>query len=133
MKKSIEALAGEIAPFLTEKYLSRLAQLLYYELLKRKKISSLERFLKLLRQERAKGENRLTLEIISAKELTEQEKELIKKRIERKYHPLKIELIYEEDERILGGVKISSAKETIDLSWTGKINKLKKAIGASYG
>ncbi|MFH1855188.1 MAG: F0F1 ATP synthase subunit delta [bacterium] len=125
MKYSFAELARVSQDSLDPQNLSRLAKTLWLELQKQKKFSQLDRLLRLIDEEKAKRDGKIIVKVTSAQKLDEQMKLDIKKKIESKTG-LKTEASFLEDQSILGGLKIKIQDEVLDLSWRGKLEKIKQ-------
>lgn len=125
MKYSLAELARVSQDSLDRRSLSRLAKTLWLELQRQKKFSQLDRLLRLIGEEKAKRDGKIIVKVTSAQKLDEQMKIDINKKIESKTG-LKAETSFFEDQSILGGLKIKIQDEILDLSWRGKLEKIKQ-------
>jgi len=125
MKYSLAELARVSQDSLDRQNLSRLAKTLWLELQRQKKFNQLDRLLRLIDEEKAKRDGKIMVKVTSAQKLDEQMKLDIAKKIESKTG-LKAETSFSEDQSILGGLKIKIQDEVLDLSWRGKLEKIKQ-------
>ena len=78
-------------------------------------------------QKVAKREGKTRAIVFSAKELTSNEVASITKKLEARYGT-KVDLENKVDLELLGGIKIVTQDEVIDLSWRGKLTNLQRMI-----
>ena len=69
------------------------------------------------------------IRIISAKDLSEAEKEKVIQSIKRNKPDVRFKLTYEVDPAILGGLQIYAGTEFLDCSLRSRIEKLKTELG----
>ena len=128
MKRTINDLAEITAQKLESDNVSLIAKTLWFELQKQKKFSHLDEALLKIRRIRASKENKIIVEIQSHKELTDAEKKDAETKIEQKLQS-KILPRYSVHSQLLGGLKIKIDDEILDLSWRGKLEKIKEKTG----
>ena len=127
MKQSLDKLAEISLEKLDTKNHQELARALWFELNKSKRMSSIDILIeKIRRLYEAKQQKSVAL-VTSAKELSEEELEIIKQKLENKFDK-KFYLETQIDKSILGGLKIQMDDEVIDLSWQGKLSQLKERL-----
>ena len=105
-----------------------LAKSLWFELQRQKKLSNLDQLIAEVRRRKAREENRIIVEIFSSVELEEVEKNDINEKLEKKLDS-KIMPRYKIDSSLLGGLKIKINDDVLDLSWRGKLEKIKDKTG----
>lgn len=127
MKQTINQLAEEVAERLNQKTVKPLSRTIWFNLQRSKKLSQKERLLELVAQKVAKREGKTRAIVFSAKELTSNEVASITKKLEARYGT-KVDLENKVDLELLGGIKIVTQDEVIDLSWRGKLTNLQRMI-----
>lgn len=128
MKRTVNDIAKLAAGKLSDDNIEQLAKSLWFELQKQKKISRLDEMISLVREIRAKSNKQIIVEITSAEELTDPEKQMLEEKIVKKLDS-KILPRYKVDKKLLGGLKIKLGDGILDLSWRGKLEKIKESTG----
>ncbi len=128
MKRTVNDIATIAAGKLSDDNIEQLAKSLWFELQKQKKISRLEEMISLIREIRAKSNKEIIVLITSAHELTGSEKQILEEKLIKKLDS-KILPRYEVDKKLLGGLKIKLGDGILDLSWRGKLEKIKESTG----
>ena len=128
MKRTINDLADITANKLKSDNVESLAKSLWFELQRQKKLSNLDQLIAEVRRRKAREENRIIVEIFSSVELEEVEKNDINEKLEKKLDS-KIMPRYKIDSSLLGGLKIKINDDVLDLSWRGKLEKIKDKTG----
>ena len=128
MKITLLSLADKTVDALDKYDTKQVAKSVWLELLRQKKLSSLDRFIELVEQRGAQKKGRLRAYVTSAAKLNDDDLVNIEKKLEQKYHQ-PVDIDAQIDSNILGGIKIKIADEIIDMSWRGKINSLKVKLG----
>jgi len=130
MKQTINQLAEEVAERLNQKTVKPLSRTIWFNLQRSKKLSQKERLLELVAQKFAKKQGKTRAIVFSVKELVPAEITGVIKKLETRYGT-KINLENKVDPTLLGGIKIVTQDEVIDLSWRGKLDDLRKKIEAN--
>ena len=128
MKRTINDLADISAKKLDQDNVEVLAKSIWFELQRQKKLSNLDQLISKIRERKARDENRTIVEISSSSKLSEIEKKEIIEKIETKIKGL-IMPRFEINENLLGGLKIKINDDVIDLSWRGRLEKIKDKTG----
>lgn len=128
MKRTANELAEIIASRLNDNNVQEIGRSLWFDLQKQKKISRLDEIIELVRRKVADKNNQIIVKILSAVELSSEEKNTLENKLTTKLGS-KIHTRYFLDESLLGGVKIKINDEILDLSWRGKLEKLKEKTG----
>lgn len=129
MKASINKLAQISSERLNSQNVSSMAKTIWLELQSNKKFNKLDELLDKIREQIAKKSHLKIAEIICSKSLSEQEKDVIVNKIERKYG-FRIMPVYQTDKTILGGIKVKIEDEVIDLSWRGQLQLIRTRLEA---
>jgi F-type H+-transporting ATPase subunit delta len=127
MKKSLDRLAEISAEKLNDKNYPELAHALWFELNKSKRVSSTDVLIDKIRKIYEARQDRLVAKIISTDDLSADQLELIKTKLEKKYNS-KFYLETAIDKSLIGGIKIQINDEVIDLSWQGQLSQLKERL-----
>ena len=96
-------------------------------LIDKKQLLLLPKITKLFKELYAKYQQLLILKVICATELDEQQKQALKKSLEIRLKS-QLQLNYEIDAALIGGIKIYFDNEVIDLSISGQLQRLKAMI-----
>ncbi len=128
MKTTLLNLADKTVDSLEKDNIKKVARRAWFALLRQKKLSSLDKFIELVEIKGAEKKGELWAQVASARKLSEEELDSVKKSLETKYKT-KVTVDTQVDSSILGGIKIKIADEIIDMSWRGKINSLKVKLG----
>jgi F-type H+-transporting ATPase subunit delta len=123
MKLSITKLAEKTAERLSRENTKELAQILYLELQRQKKLGLLPRLTTEIERKICENEGAQLTQITSARELSEQEKSKISLKLEKKTGG-KVVIKNIIDPRVISGIKIEMDDEIIDLSTKGAISVL---------
>ncbi len=128
MKRNLNDLADIVAEKLSDDNVDKIARSLWFELQKQKKISHLDEILEKVRQKQAEKNNQAIIEVISASELSDDQKKDLQSKLEQKVGK-KVATRYFVNDKLLGGMKIKINDEVLDLSWRGKLDKIKQLSG----
>lgn len=129
MKKSLNNLADEIVDVLSEKNVKALSEALWHELVRQKKLSSIDKLFELLEEKQAKREGKVRATILSAQNLTDAQLKSLKEKIENKYKS-KVSIKEEINPQLLGGLQVKIGDEITDYSYKGKLEDLRVRMGA---
>lgn len=129
MKKSLNTLANEIIEIVSEKNIKKVSNALWFELMRQKKLSSIEKLFELLEEKQSQREGKVMATVSSARSMTESQLKLVKEKIEKKFN-LKADIQEKINLYLLGGLQIKIADEITDYSYRGKIETLRNKIGA---
>lgn len=132
MKKSLNTLADEIIEIINEKNIEIVSSATWFELMRQKKLSGIDKLFELLEEKQAKREGKLRITILSAQSLTETQLKILKEKIENKFKS-KVIIKKKVDPQLLGGVQIKIADEITDYSYRGKIEGLREKMGVTNG
>jgi len=127
MKQSLDKLAQISVARIDSKNSKEIAEALWFELNKSKRISSTDILIDKIRRLYESKQNRSVAKLISAHELSEEEIELVRKKIETKFNK-QFYLETQIDRSLLGGLKVQIDDEVIDLSWQGKLSQLNERL-----
>lgn len=127
MKQSLDRLAQISADKITEKNYQEVARAIWFELNRSKRISAVDVLIEKIRVIYEASDSKLVAEITSRDTLNEEQLELIKKNLEKKF---KCNFYIETkiDKSIIGGLRIKIEDEIIDLSIRGQLSQLKERL-----
>lgn len=128
MKRSINELAEISESKLDEKNVEALAKTLWFELQRQKKFSSLDLLMSKIRAIQASRNNQIQVEVSSYSGLSEEQQNEIIAKIEAK-QKTKVLARFMIDKELMGGIKIKIGDDILDLSWKGKLEKIKQRTG----
>ena len=124
MNKKMLKLAKDISNTLNEGNVRSCAISSWKALQQSGGLSKLDHFIREIREARAHKQNQEYVRVLSARELSEQEKQAVVKTLDNKTGKATI-VDYAIDKKILGGVVIKTKDEILDMSWKGKLEQLK--------
>lgn len=124
MNKKTEKLARNISEALSESNVRSCAISSWKTLQQGGGLSKLDYFIREIREARAHQQNQEYVRILSARELSEQEKPVVAKTLENKIGKAVV-IDYTIDKKILGGVMVKTKDEILDISWKGRLEQLK--------
>lgn len=127
MKRSLREIAKLTSERISDENIESLAKTVWFELQSNKKFSSLNELIKLIRQMKADKEGRKIAEITTPVELSIDEQEKIRKKVEDRIKG-KVLPIFKIDKNILGGIKIKIEDEELDFSWRGKLQLIRTKL-----
>jgi F-type H+-transporting ATPase subunit delta len=123
MKLSLNSLAERAAQKLDESNTKEMAEVLYGELQKQRKVGLMSQLLEMIEQKVCEKDGMVLAKITSARELTEIEIAELEERLGKRTGQ-KIAIKNTVDEKLIGGIKIIIKDEIIDLSLRGALNSL---------
>lgn len=123
MKSSLNSLAEKAAQKLNESNIHEMAEVLYRELQKQRKIGQMPQLLEMIEQKVCEKDGIVLAKITSARELTEIEIAELEERLSKRTGQ-KIATKNTVDEKLIGGIKIIIKDEITDLSLRGALNSL---------
>lgn len=129
MKKTLQSLSESVSTKLTEENVASVAKVIWYELLKRKKLGQLDVFIGLVADNYSKAMGRKRIFAMSSEKIDSGDLEKLIAKLEKKYGA-KVDVTNIIDKSLLGGLKIVSGDEVMDLSYKGKLNILKNKLTA---
>ena len=124
MNKKTAKLAENISQALNESNVSICAISAWKTLQQSKGRSKLDQLIEKIKQIRARQQDAIYAQILSARELADNEREEILQNLQRKMKN-KIMADFAVDKKILGGLVIKTKDEIFDVSWKGKLEQLK--------
>ncbi len=123
MKLTITKLAEKAAEKINKNNTRELAQILFCELQKQKKIGQLERLLEEIEQKVSEKDGSLLATVSSVKELSAEEKEQLKSHLEKRTGS-KIVIKNVIESKIIGAIKIKIKDEIVDFSFRGILDQI---------
>lgn len=132
MKKSLNTLANEIIDVISEKNIEPLSHSVWFELLRQKKLSSIDKLFELLEEKHSKREGKLRTTIVSARSLSDTQLKSLKQKIENKFKS-KVDIKEKVNPQLLGGLQIKIGDEITDYSYKGKLEDLRERMGVING
>lgn len=124
MNKKTSKLASDISQSLNTNNVSACAISAWKTLQQSGGLSKLDRFIGEIKEGRAHRDNELYVRILSARELSEDEKESIVAKLRNKMGRT-VTADFAIDKKLLGGLVIKTKDEILDISWKGKLEQLK--------
>ena len=132
MKRTLDQLAKVVAFALTQKNSADLAEGVWEELRRQKKLGQMKRFVELVEAEFSAKGGRQFATVLSSETLDSHELDEIKARLEKKY-AAKFELTNEIRDDLIGGLQVKIKDEVIDLSYRGYLSGLKNKLVGAHG
>jgi len=124
MNKKTAKLAEGISRALNENNINACAISAWKMLQKVKGRSKLDQLIKNIKEIRARQQDAIYVQILSARELADDERKTILYNLQRKMKN-KIMTDFVVDKNIFGGLVIKTKDEIFDVSWKGKLEQLK--------
>jgi len=127
MKHSVKQIAVFAANSLSDKNTAQMAKTVWIELQRNKKFSQLDNLMDQIRTEFCHKNKLKKAEIITSREISDDEKQEIIRRTEKRAGH-NILPIWRVDKNVLGGIKIKVEDELFDFSWRGKLELIRARL-----
>jgi len=127
MKKSINQISQIVANRITPDNYKQIAQEIWWNLTKQRQYGKLEYLIEEIDERYSAKEGRAKIKVISPQELDTSQKNQIQNKLEDIFKkPVNIDFTI--DEKLLGGLKITSKMKNFDLSYSTKLKQLKQKM-----